>query len=169
MHLSVNQQFRCQGIARADTAVRPYAENLVSTAQAIFVTNTHHARAGTEACPYESLYQVRFAIGKRQSTVINKPINAQRGGMLSGRAASRTGQLLDTASQHTFGGWQGGHHPRWQIHVTASRNHYTRHRGWSTHVTTRRYRKAQPNPLGIRISRNIRRPRRECEASTAQA
>ena len=45
---------------------------------------------------------------------IDKPINAQRGGMLSGRAASRIGQLSDTASQHTSGGWQGGHHPRWQ-------------------------------------------------------
>ena len=43
-----------------------------------------------------------------------KPFSAMRGGMLSGRAASRTGQLLDTASQHTFGGWQGGHRPRWQ-------------------------------------------------------
>ena len=40
--------------------------------------------------------------------------SAQCGGMLSGRAASRTGQLSDTASQHTFGGWQGGHRPRWQ-------------------------------------------------------
>ena len=40
--------------------------------------------------------------------------SAQRGGMLSGRAASRTNQLPDSASQHTFGGWQGGHHPRWQ-------------------------------------------------------
>ena len=98
---------------RADTAVRPYAENLVSAAQAIFVKRTHHIRAGAEACPYESLYQVRFAIGKRQSTVINKLFSAQRGGMLSGRAASRTGQLSDTASQHTFGGWQGGHRPRW--------------------------------------------------------
>ena len=73
-----------------------------------------HSRAGTEACPYEWLYQVRFAIGKLQSTVINKPFSAQRGGMLSGSAASRTGQLSDTASQHTFGGWQGGHRPRWQ-------------------------------------------------------
>jgi hypothetical protein len=63
-----------------------------------------HPRAGAEACPYESLYQVRFAIGKRQSTVIKKPFSAQRGGMLSGRAASRTGQLSDTASQHTIGG-----------------------------------------------------------------
>ena len=89
---------------RAGTEACPYAEKLVSAAQAIFVTTTHHLRAGTEACPYEWLYQVRFAIGKRQSTVINKPINAQRGGMLSGRAASRTGQLSDTASQHTFGG-----------------------------------------------------------------
>ena len=87
---SVNQQFRCQGI------------------------NFRNARADTAARPYESLYQVRFAIGKLQSTVINKSISATRGGMLSGRAASRTGQLSDTASQHTFGGWQVGHHPRWQ-------------------------------------------------------
>jgi hypothetical protein len=99
---------------RADTAVHPYSENLASATQAIFVTTTHHMRAGTEACPYESLYQVRFAIGKLQSTVINKPFSAPSGGMLSGRAASRTGQLSDTASQHTFGGWQGGHRPRWQ-------------------------------------------------------
>ena len=99
---------------REGTAVRPYAENLASATQAIFVTTTHHIRAGTEACPYEWLYQVRFAIGKLQSTVINKPFSATRGGMLSRRAASRTGQLLDTASQHTFGGWQVGHHPRWQ-------------------------------------------------------
>jgi hypothetical protein len=35
-----------------------------------------------------------------------------RGGMLSGRAASRTGQLLGPESQLTFGGWQGGHRPR---------------------------------------------------------
>ena len=100
---------------REGTAALPYAENLASATQAIFVTTTHHIRAGTEACPYESLYRVRFPIGKRQSTVINKPVGAQRGGMLSGSAASRTGQLLDTASQHTFGGWQGGHHPRWQF------------------------------------------------------
>ena len=37
-----------------------------------------------------------------------------RGGMWSEWAASRTGQRSDTASQHPFGGWQGGHHPRWQ-------------------------------------------------------
>jgi hypothetical protein len=42
------------------------------------------------------------------------PFSAERGGMWSGWAASRIGQLLDTASQYTFGGWQGGHHPRWQ-------------------------------------------------------
>ncbi len=57
---SVHQRFRYQGInfrnVRADTAVRPYAENLVSAAQAIFVTTTHHIRAGTEACPYEWLH-----------------------------------------------------------------------------------------------------------------
>ena len=43
-----------------------------------------------------------------------QPHIAMRGGMSSGRAASRTGQLSNTASQHPFGGWQGGHHPRWQ-------------------------------------------------------
>ena len=48
------------------------------------------------------------------SRCIDKPSSATRGGMLSGRAASRTGQLSDTASQHPFGGWQGGCHPRWQ-------------------------------------------------------
>ena len=40
--------------------------------------------------------------------------SAMRGGMWSEWAASRTGQRSDTASQHPFGGWQGGHHPRWQ-------------------------------------------------------
>ena len=43
-----------------------------------------------------------------------QPHIATRGGMWSGWAASRTGQLSDTACQHPFGGWQGGHHPRWQ-------------------------------------------------------
>jgi hypothetical protein len=38
-----------------------------------------------------------------------------RGGMLSGWAASRTGQLSGPESQLTFGGWQGGHRPRWPI------------------------------------------------------
>jgi hypothetical protein len=38
-----------------------------------------------------------------------------RGGMWSGWAASRTGQLSDPASQDTFGGYQGGHRPRWPI------------------------------------------------------
>jgi hypothetical protein len=92
-----------------------------------------------------------------------------RGGMLSGRAASRTGQLSATASQHTFGGWQGGHHRRWQTYVATFRHYYTCHRGWSTHLAVERYRKAQPNQLGIRILRYIRRPRHECENSTAQA
>jgi len=83
-------------------------------ASTYIASTKRHPRAGTEACPYESLYRVRFAIGKPQSTVINKSVGAQRGGMLSGRAASRIGQLSATASQHPFGGWQGGHHPRWQ-------------------------------------------------------
>ena len=110
-----------------------------------------------------------FLCQKSGSTGSEKPLSAQRGGKLSGRAASRIGQLLDTASQHRFGGWQGGHHRRWQIYVTASRHHYTRHRGWSTHLARERYRQAQPNPLGIRSSRNIRRPRHKRDASTAQA
>ena len=38
-----------------------------------------------------------------------------RGGMMSGWAASRIGQLSGTASQNTFGGWQGGHRPRWPV------------------------------------------------------
>jgi hypothetical protein len=41
--------------------------------------------------------------------------NAMRGGRMSGWAASRTGQLSDTASQDTFGGYQGGHRPRWPV------------------------------------------------------
>jgi hypothetical protein len=44
---------------------------------------------------------------------MDNPNSAMRGGMWSGWAASRTGQLSDTASQHPFGGWQGGHHRRW--------------------------------------------------------
>ena len=38
-----------------------------------------------------------------------------RGGMMSGWAASRAGQLSDTASQLSFGGYKGGHRPRWPI------------------------------------------------------
>jgi hypothetical protein len=38
-----------------------------------------------------------------------------RGGVMSGWAASRTGQLSDLASHDTFGGYQGGHRPRWPI------------------------------------------------------
>jgi hypothetical protein len=38
-----------------------------------------------------------------------------RGGMRSGWAASRTGQLSDIASQDAFGGYKGGHRPRWPI------------------------------------------------------
>ena len=37
------------------------------------------------------------------------------GGMMSGWAASRTGQLSDPANQDTIGGYQGGHRPRWPI------------------------------------------------------
>ena len=55
------------------------------------------------------------------------------------------------------------------IYVATVRNHYTCHRGWSTHLARERYRKAQPNQLAIRISRNIRRPRQVREASTEQA
>jgi hypothetical protein len=38
-----------------------------------------------------------------------------RGGMMSGWAASRIGQLSDIANQETFGGYQGGHRTRWPI------------------------------------------------------
>ena len=38
-----------------------------------------------------------------------------RSGVMSGWAASRTGQLSDTESQFTLGGWQGGHRPRWPV------------------------------------------------------
>jgi len=41
--------------------------------------------------------------------------NAMRGGMMSGWAASWTDQLSGTESQHTFGGYQGGHRPRWPV------------------------------------------------------
>ena len=58
---------------------------------------------------------VVFLCQESVSMESEKPFSAQRGGMLSGRAASRTGQLSDTASQITFGGWQGGHRPRWPI------------------------------------------------------
>ena len=43
------------------------------------------------------------------------PRNAMRGGMMSGCAASRTGQLSGTKSQFAFGGYQGGHRPRWPV------------------------------------------------------
>ena len=38
-----------------------------------------------------------------------------RSGVMSGWDASRTGQLSDTESQFTLGGWQGGHRPRWPV------------------------------------------------------
>jgi hypothetical protein len=55
------------------------------------------------------------------------------------------------------------------IYFATSRTRFTRHRGWSTHVTTIRYRLAQPNRKVNGISRNIRRPRHTRDASTAQA
>jgi len=66
------------------------------------------AREGVAALPYAEVCDP--AIHNQTFT----PNIATPGGMWSGRAASRTGQLSDTASQHPFGGWQGGHHPRWQ-------------------------------------------------------
>jgi len=55
------------------------------------------------------------------------------------------------------------------ISAAAIRNHCTRHRGWSTHLATRRYGLAQPNRMVNEISRTIRRPRHARDASTAQA
>ena len=79
-HLQINQASTYRN-ARADTAVRPYAEIFPS--------------------------KVRESVGQANG--------ATRGGMLSGSAASRTVYWSDIASQHAFGGYQGGHHPRWPI------------------------------------------------------
>jgi hypothetical protein len=46
-----------------------------------------------------------------------------RGGMMSEWAASRTGQLSDIASQNIFGGYQGGHRPRWPIPPLQTRSY----------------------------------------------
>jgi hypothetical protein len=61
--------------------------------------------------------QQSFVIRKRISHVNRHkhPRNAMCGGMMSGWAASRTSEFSDTASQLTFGGYQGGHRPRWSI------------------------------------------------------
>ena len=56
----------------------------------------------------------RFSISVSKPNT-NKRDIAMRGGMWSGWAASRTGQLSDTESQLTFGGYQGGHRPRWPL------------------------------------------------------
>ena len=63
---------------------------------------------GNSGPPLRGVCNVRLTFKTKQIDI------AMRGGMSSGWAASRTGQLSDTASQHPFGGWQGGHHPRWQ-------------------------------------------------------
>jgi hypothetical protein len=47
--------------------------------------------------------------------ITDEPNDAVRGGMWSGWAASRSVQCSDFASQYAFGGYQGGHHPRWPI------------------------------------------------------
>ena len=92
-----------------------------------------------------------------------------RGGMLSGWAASRTGQPLGTESQLTFGGWQGGHRPRWPVPPSTTTFHKSCHWGWSPHISRERYRLAQPNRTPDRILRNIRRPRHARDASTERA
>ena len=56
-------------------------------------------------------YVNRFDTFTKPNTTKHR--NAMHGGLRSGWAASRTGQLSDTESQLTFGGWQGGHRPRW--------------------------------------------------------
>ena len=68
-----------------------------------------YARADTAAGPYAE------NPSKRPSPIRNQRSNAMRGGMLSGWAASRSGQLSGPESQLTFGGWQGGHRPRWPL------------------------------------------------------
>ena len=73
------------------------------------VSNRFSKRAGGHSSPpLRGVRVVSLTFKTKQ------PHIAMRGGMWSGWAASRTGQLSDTASQHPFGGWQGGYRPRWQ-------------------------------------------------------
>jgi hypothetical protein len=84
--------------AREGAAALPYAEILYPTGKQ-YSLQCRHEREGTASgdCVVSLNFETKL------------PHIAQRGGMWSGWAASRTGQLSDTASQHTFGGWQGGH------------------------------------------------------------
>ena len=83
-------KLQCQCPPATSARVRGIHRASVIRMTSIYIASTkRHPREGTAACPYEWLYQVRFAIGKLQSTVINKPISAPRGGMLSGRAGRR--------------------------------------------------------------------------------
>ena len=83
-------QLHCQCPPETSARARDIHRASVIRMTSIYIASTkRHPREGTAACPYEWLYQVRFAIGKLQSTVINKPISAPRGGMLSGRAGRR--------------------------------------------------------------------------------
>jgi hypothetical protein len=86
----------------------PLHRDLASATRAPFTKTPPSSTGGHSGPPLRGGCVVSLTFKTKQMD------SAQRGGMLSGRAASRTGQLLDTASQHTFGGWQGGHHPRWQ-------------------------------------------------------
>ena len=68
------------------------------------------------------------------------------GGMWSGWAGSRTFQPTTVASQHIIGVYQGGHRPRWSNGTARQEKTRRDHRGWSTHITTSRGKRAKPNP-----------------------
>ena len=112
IHLaSVNQsaQIRCIHPASMNQSVQI---RCIHPASALFTSisvKTVSKRAGGHGGP-----PLRGVCNVRLTFKTKQPHIAMRGGMWSGWAASRTGQLSDTASQHPFGGWQGGHHPRWQ-------------------------------------------------------
>ena len=86
----------------------PLRRDFPSATQAVLIKTTSPCAGGHSGPPLRRGCVVSLIFKTKQ------PHNAMRGGMWSGWAASRTGQLSDTASQHPFGGWQGGHHPRWQ-------------------------------------------------------
>ena len=121
-------QFRDETDGQRDASTAQAENVFVAIRKAI---NNRNARAGTAALSYSEILHPtgrQYSLQRRHEregtasgvcavslTIKTKlPHIAMRGGMWSGWAASRTGQLSDTASQHTFGGWEGGHHPRWQ-------------------------------------------------------
>ena len=66
--------------------------------------------------------------------------------MWSGWAGSRTFQPTGVASKGTFGGFQGGHRPRWSKATARQEKTRRDHRGWSTHTAASRGKSAKPNP-----------------------